>query len=525
MRIWLGGALTLVAMTANAAALRDFRLTQGPESTRVVLDLGRPGSYNVFTLSNPDRVVIDLPSVQKPGDVLKLSSRQSLVKGVRSGPHDGGLRVVLDLASTVSTKAFGMPPAGGYGYRLIVDLLPPVAAAAAPALPVATVPAATATTPSSATTTVASAATAAASPAETPAKTSDSSTRASTAPPVSPPASTTVVAQAAPQPSSAGATPSTASASASASTAAAQAAEATAEKPSARSPAAQVAAASSTIRPATALRAKPIVVAVDAGHGGDDPGAHGPHGLLEKDVTLSIARKLARLIDAQPGMHAVLTRDSDVYVGLRERTVKARDAQADLFVSIHCNAIRNNPRMHGTEVYVLSDHGATNEQARWLANRENSADLVGGVDLHSKDNEVAAVLIDISQTATMEASFDLGNRLLDSIAHIDVLNKPHVQQAGFMVLKSPDIPSVLVETDYITNPRMERQLGNSAYQEKLAASLLDGVRGYFSHYRPQQQIVAEDGGDNDRPHAIPVSMASNSGAPAEGLHSSALRSN
>jgi N-acetylmuramoyl-L-alanine amidase len=271
------------------------------------------------------------------------------------------------------------------------------------------------------------------------------------------------------------------------------------------------------------LRAKPIVVAVDAGHGGDDPGAHGPHGLLEKDVTLSVARKLAHLIDAQPGMRAVLTRDSDTYVGLRERTEKARDAQADLFVSVHCNALRD-PHMRGTAVYVLSDHGATNEQARWLANRENAADMVGGVDLHDKDNQVAAVLIDISQTATMEASFDLGNRMLDSLGRVNVLQKPHVQQAGFMVLKSPDIPSVLVETAFITNTHEERLLGDGSYQDKLASSLLNGIRGYFSHYRPQQQIVADNDPPSDRAHAIPVSMASaKESASAGGLRNSSLR--
>lgn len=552
MRVWLGGALSLVAMTADAAALRDFRLTQGPESTRVVLDLGKPGSYNVFTLANPDRVVIDLPSVQKPGDVLKLPARQSLVKGVRSGPHDGGLRVVLDTASAVTPKAFGMPPAGGYGYRLIVDLMPPIASVAPAMMAVASSPA-TATTsnstaaaamPTATATTAASAATVAAGSSATAATPSNSAVVpvGPSQAPSTPGPSATVVAGSGTVVSSS----STAVANASSSLPAAvppafvaPAAPAAAPTAVVSTPAvATVAPASAaamdkpasrassavTARPSTALRAKPIVVAVDAGHGGEDPGAHGPHGLLEKDVTLSVARKLARLIDAQPGMHAVLTRDSDAYVGLRERTIKARDAQADLFVSVHCNALRDS-HMRGTAVYVLSDHGATNEQARWLANRENAADLVGGVDLHDKDNQVAAVLIDISQTATMEASFDLGNRMLDSLAHINVLQKPKVQQAGFMVLKSPDIPSVLVETAFITNDREERLLGNSSYQDKLASSLLEGIRGYFSHYRPQQQIVADDDNDSDRPRAIPVSMASASASGGSTLRTSSLRGN
>ena len=256
------------------------------------------------------------------------------------------------------------------------------------------------------------------------------------------------------------------------------------------------------------LGAKPIVVAVDAGHGGEDPGAHGPSGVREKDVTLSIARKLARRINAQPGMRAVLTRDGDYYVGLRERTIAARQAQADLFVSVHCNAIQRRD-MRGTAVYVLSDHGATNEQARWLANHENAADLVGGVRLKNKDDDLAAVLIDISQSATMEASFDLGSRMLDSLGKVNVLQKPQVQQAGFMVLKSPDIPSVLVETAFISNPQEERLLASDDYQDKLASSIFDGVRGYFSRYRPLQTVapretVAMHEDDSARP--LPVAL-------------------
>jgi len=234
------------------------------------------------------------------------------------------------------------------------------------------------------------------------------------------------------------------------------------------------------------------VVALDAGHGGDDPGAQSRNGLQEKNVTLTIARQLAKRINATPGMRAVLTRDGDYYVGLRERTVKARQAQADLFVSIHCNSYRDHD-MRGTAVYVLSDHGATTEQARWLANHENAADLVGGVDLHDKDDRLAAVLLDISQSATMDASFDLGNRLLGSLSRVNELQKPSVQQAGFMVLKSPDIPSVLVETAFISNPREEQMLRNPDTQAQFADGIFEGIKGYFSRYRPlqsQQQVAA-----------------------------------
>ncbi|MGH8456786.1 MAG: N-acetylmuramoyl-L-alanine amidase [Stenotrophobium sp.] len=254
--------------------------------------------------------------------------------------------------------------------------------------------------------------------------------------------------------------------------------------------------------PVMRLVEKPIVVAVDPGHGGDDPGARGPSGLLEKNVALSIARKLVVLIDEQPGMKAVLTRDGDYYVGLRQRIQIARKAQADLFVSVHCNAL-TRPNMRGTAVYVLSSRGVTNEHARWLANQENAADMVGGIDIQDKDHELAAVLVDLSQSATLEASFDVGNRILESMGEINALQKPRVQQAAFVVLKAPDIPSVLVETAFITNPHDERLLASDSYREKMADSILAGIQGYFKNYRPHQQVVENDP-DQARPAPGPT---------------------
>lgn len=248
-------------------------------------------------------------------------------------------------------------------------------------------------------------------------------------------------------------------------------------------------AATPKVQPVAALHGKPIVIAVDAGHGGKDPGAHGPDGLEEKTVTLAIAKKLAKLIDAQPNMKAVLTRKGDYYVGLRQRTRIARKADADVFVSIHCNAVRS-PSVHGTAVYMLSRHGATSEQARWLANQENAADLVGGIDIRDTSSQLASVLVDISQSATIDASFDLAHRLLHQMSEVSPIlhGNAHVQRAAFVVLKSPDIPSVLVETDFISNPREERLLGNSAHQEKIAKHLLRGLDGYFEHYRPKKRV-------------------------------------
>ncbi|MGQ0530216.1 MAG: N-acetylmuramoyl-L-alanine amidase [Panacagrimonas sp.] len=238
---------------------------------------------------------------------------------------------------------------------------------------------------------------------------------------------------------------------------------------------------------------RPIVVAIDAGHGGEDPGAIGHGGLQEKQVALVLARKLAGKINAEPGFRAVLTRDGDYYLPLRERINRARKAQADLFVSVHANALKDR-RMRGSAVYVVSPRGATSEHARWLAQKENAADLVGGIELEDKDNELAAVLIDLSQSSTMEASFDVGSRMLQSLGKVNVLQRTQVQQAAFVVLKAPDIPSVLVETAFITNAEEERLLRSEDGQDRLVRSMFEGIKGYFDSYRPQPQPPLRDEG-------------------------------
>jgi N-acetylmuramoyl-L-alanine amidase len=396
MRLALYIALLLFAPLSWATELRDVRLWDSPEGTRVVFDLSAATDYKVFSLNNPDRIVIDIVGVGREG-IAKASKAagKGIVQKLRAGPRENGMRVVLDVSTPVNPKSFSILPNNGYGYRVVVDLDNAVARAEAPAL-------------------------------------------------IPPPA--------------------------------------------------PVAPSSPTVH----VTEKPIIVAIDAGHGGEDPGASSQSGLQEKDVVLSIAHKLAKLVNSQPGMQAVLTRDGDYYIGLRDRVVKARKAQADLFVSIHCNAFSHSS-MSGSAVYVVSNKGATNEHARWLANKENSADMVGGIEIQDKDNELAAVLIDLSQTATMEASFDLGNRMLDSLGQINNLQKPHVQQAGFVVLKAPDIPSVLIETAFLTNPKEELELGSPDYQEKMAHSMLDGIKGYFDSYRPQQQVVENEGDSSLNP--------------------------
>jgi N-acetylmuramoyl-L-alanine amidase len=240
--------------------------------------------------------------------------------------------------------------------------------------------------------------------------------------------------------------------------------------------------------PRAALAEKPIVIAIDAGHGGEDPGARSRRGLLEKDIALALARRLAGMVNREPGLKAVMVRDGDYYVGLRQRINKARDAQADLFISIHANSYRD-PSVRGTAVYVLSPKGATSEHALMLANRENMSDLIGGVESDAHDDQTMAVLADIFQTSAMEASHDAGGRLLDAMSRVNVLQKPRVQQASFVVLKSASFPSVLVETAFLTNARDERLLGDPAHQDKLARSMLEGIKGYFKTYRPLHQVA------------------------------------
>lgn len=240
--------------------------------------------------------------------------------------------------------------------------------------------------------------------------------------------------------------------------------------------------------PATSPAQKPVVsrlvtIALDPGHGGEDPGAIGKRGTYEKDIVLSIAQRLKRLIDQEPNMRAYLTRDGDFFVPLHIRVQKARRVQADLFVSIHADAWIS-PTARGSSVYALSDKGASSSAARWMANKENSADLIGGVNIRHKDRAVAEVLLDMSTTAQIKDSLQLGQAVLAEIGGINRLHKSRVEQAGFAVLRAPDIPSILVETAFISNPEEEARLKDEDYQHKMAQALVQGIRRYFKANPP-----------------------------------------
>jgi N-acetylmuramoyl-L-alanine amidase len=229
--------------------------------------------------------------------------------------------------------------------------------------------------------------------------------------------------------------------------------------------------------------ARLITIVLDPGHGGEDPGAIGRGGSYEKNVTLSVARRLKEKIDATPNMRSVLTRDGDFFIPLQSRVQKARRVQADLFVSVHADAFIK-PTARGSSVFVLSENGASSSAARWLANKENSADLVGGVNIGVKDPYLARTLLDLSQTATINDSLKLGKDVLGELGRINTLHKAHVEQAGFAVLKAPDIPSILIETAFISNPEEEKRLNDEAYQDQMAEAILRGIRRYFAKNPP-----------------------------------------
>lgn len=421
---------------ANASEIKQLRIDTGATGTRAELLLDREGAYKLIDLRNPDRLVVDFPASRLRRG-LSLPKATGVVKAVRSGqPEPGTVRIVFDLAGSVAVLKPRIEQSAE-GPRLVLewpgDGEAASAAAVAAALPSATDP-------------IADIAKAAADVPAAPAQTQVATTTIATGVP-------TRIATGKPEPVPA--------------------------SPQVEEP---IPAPRRPMQPGM----RPLVIAIDAGHGGQDPGAIGPNGNREKNVTLAIARELARQVNATPGMKAYLTRDTDVFIPLNRRAVLARGAKADIFVSIHADAAENREAT-GSSVYVLSTRGASSQRARWLADKENAADLIGGVKLASGDT-LKSVLLDLTQSGQMKASSDAANHVLGSLGSVGKTRR--VEHANFAVLRTSDVPAMLVETGFISNPGEESRLADRDYQRSLASAILDGVDAYFSRQPPPGTLYA-----------------------------------
>ncbi|MFZ5530933.1 MAG: N-acetylmuramoyl-L-alanine amidase [Pseudomonadota bacterium] len=391
---------SLLSLLIPAAAQAEIKVASArvwpaQDYTRLTMELSAPVQHKLFSLKDPQRLVLDLEGVALDKTLKTLADKVTAgdpyIKSLRVARFKPGMvRIVFDLKDEVKPEVFMLKPVGKYRHRLVLDMYPAHDPLMALVL------------------------------------------------------KGDVMEEAFP-------------------------AEAPGQVP--------------PDKPARPEVMRLITVAIDAGHGGEDPGAHGRGGTYEKHVTLAIARRLKARIDREPGMRAVLIRDSDYFIPLQMRVVKARKLSADLFVSIHADSfVKSNVR--GSSVFALSENGATSAAARWLAKRENEADLIGGVNLDVPDPYLKKTLLDLSQTATINDSLKLGREVLDELGDINTLHKGEVEQAGFAVLKAPDIPSILVETAFISNPEEEKKLKDEAYQEKMAEAIYAGIKRYFASNPP-----------------------------------------
>jgi N-acetylmuramoyl-L-alanine amidase len=475
-----------------ATSIDNVRVYRAPEYTRFVFDVSEPPKYQVLPNVAPGRVVIDFRDAALKARLDAVDLAESPVRRVRSGLQaDGTLRVVLDLAVDVRVNSFTLPPNDLYGHRLVVDLYDKTPEAAPEA---EAAPAVVATPPSVPTPSV-----------PTPSVPTPSATQPAPVPAFAAPAGTANAGQ--PPAPSVPAVPGTAASVVPA--ASTTTATATTPPPAAPAKPPAVAATSAGSKPATLVEPRRVVVAIDAGHGGEDPGARGPKGTREKDVVLAIARAVRERMKDEPGMKAVLIRDGDYYVGLKERRTRARKKyNADLFVSIHADAFTRR-EARGASVFAVSRRGATSTLAAYLADSENRADLVGGVDPRT-ENDLVNVLSDMMMEGTMRESLMLGRGVLDELGDFAHLHKRSVEQAGFMVLKEPNMPSILVETGFISNPEEERLLGTAAYQQRLAGAIVKGVRRYFENSPPPGTWFAAR-----RDGQVPVAAVTRESEPAD----------
>jgi N-acetylmuramoyl-L-alanine amidase len=432
-----GGTLFLsvfAPLRAGAAQIMAVRVWPAPDYTRVTLENDTDLKASHFIVPDPPRLVVDIEGLELNPTlkslVAKIQSNDPYIKQVRVGQNRPNVvRLVFDLKEEVKPQVFTLEPVAGYKHRLIFDLYP-----VQPVDPIARMieqgdwnkDGAVAVTP--------------APPAAVP-----TPPPAITPPPIEPGVRL--------EPEIAGTNQTTASV------------------PRRDS------------KPALPAVSRLITVALDPGHGGEDPGATGATGLREKDVVLQVAKRLKAKLEALPNVRVMLTRDGDYFVPLGTRVEKARKVQADLFVSIHADAFVV-PTARGSSVFVLSEKGATSTAARWLANDQNKADLIGGINMGTHDRQLAGVLFDLSTTAQINDSMKLGKAVLGHIGGINRLHKGAVEQAGFAVLKAPDIPSILVETAFISNPEEEAKLRDGGYQDKLADAITSGIKNYFANNPP-----------------------------------------
>jgi N-acetylmuramoyl-L-alanine amidase len=467
---------------AHASEIKDLRVSAGATGTRAEIRLDREAEFSVLSLSNPDRLVIDLPG-STFGRGVALPDGGGLVRAVRNGqPVPGTTRIVFDLAGAVVAlkPRFEL---GVDGPRLVVEW-PGDGTGSAAAVAATTVPASSGTPAGMTAASVDPVVTSAEATSRLIAELARNGAVASAASSPASPQPQTASDPSRPVPESrlpevhqgigtiATGVPTR--------IATGEAAATTTPPRSANAPV-------RTMRDVMGRGMRPLVVAIDAGHGGQDPGAVGPNGKREKDVTLAVARELARQVNATPGLKAYLTRDSDVFIPLNRRAVLARNAKADIFLSIHADAAENRSA-RGASVYVLSLRGASSQRARWLADKENAADLIGGVKLSSTSNTLASVLLDLTQSGQMKASEDVAGHVLDSLGRVG--HKRRVERANFAVLRTSDMPAMLVETGFISNPEEEGLLTRPDYQRKVAAAVLEGVNAYFTRQPPPGTLYA-----------------------------------
>jgi N-acetylmuramoyl-L-alanine amidase len=467
-QVLLGAALlaALCWNLAQASEINGLQLGTGATGTRAEIELDEETRYKLISLTGPDRLVVDLAGASLTQG-FRAPSAAGIVKAVRIGhPQPGTTRIVFDLASPVVALKPRFEPSGT-GARLVLEWpgddvdrsLAAVSELDRALLPQAAAP-----------------------PSDDPERDPAQASAAATARLIA------NLPSVQPAPADATANTTVATGMPTRVAAGAPAPMADSAQPGATNATAAVPAPVRT--PQQMMRhggMRPLVVAIDPGHGGQDPGAIGRNGKREKDVTLAIGRELARQINATPGLKAYLTRDRDVFIPLNRRAQLARANKADIFVSIHADAAENRDAS-GASVYVLSLKGASSQRARWLADKENASDLIGGVSLSSNNNMLATVLLDLTQSGHMKASEDAAGHVLDSLGRVG--NARRVERANFAVLRTSDMPAMLVETAFISNPEEERRLTDPSYQRKLAAAVLDGVNLYFTRQPPPGTLYA-----------------------------------